>query len=98
MDHNSIYPFTGQMGTGFKDQKGREIMTCFTCRGNLEERLTTFTIDIDGRVYVIKSVPSHVCTQCGAVSYPDAVMARIEQMIESMKNSCTEFSVATYAA
>ena len=43
-------------------------------------------------------VPSHVCTQCGAVSYPDAVMEHIEKMIESMKNGITEFSVATYAA
>lgn len=73
-------------------------MYCFTCRGDIEDRLTTFTMDIDGRVYVIKNVPSHVCTQCGAVSYSDAVMERIEQMIEKMKNGITEFSVATYAA
>jgi len=55
-------------------------------------------MDIDGRVFIIKGVPSHVCTQCGAVSYSDEVMGQIEKMIVGMKNSVTEVSIATFAA
>ena len=73
-------------------------MTCFMCSGEITDRLTTFTMDIDGHVYIIKDVPSHVCTQCGAVSYSDEVMGQIEKMIDSMKNCIAEVSMATYAA
>ena len=73
-------------------------MTCFTCKGEIEERLTTFTIDIEGRVYIIKGIPSRVCTQCGAVSYSDEVTGQVEKMVDGMKNGITEVSMATYAA
>ena len=86
------------MGERLEDKKRGEKMTCFTCKGNIEDKLTAFTMDIDGRVFIIKGVPSHVCTQCGAVSYSDEVMGQIEKMIVGMKNSVTEVSIATFAA
>ena len=73
-------------------------MTCFSCKGDVEDRLTTFTVDIEGRVYIIKGVPSHVCKQCGAVSYSDEVMVRLEEMVSGMKNDVSDVAMATYKA
>lgn len=73
-------------------------MICYSCGGAVRDKLTTYSVDIDGRVYIVKGVPSHVCTQCGAVSFSDDVMERLEKMIAGMRNDITEISMATYVA
>ncbi len=73
-------------------------MTCFLCRGSMENGLTTFTTEVNGCVIIIKGVPSHICTQCGEISYSDEVAARLEEIVQQMKNSSLEIAITTYAA
>ena len=49
----------------FIDQKGTFLMTCVMCKGDMEDRLTTFMVDLGNCIVIVKGVPSHVCSQCG---------------------------------
>ncbi len=73
-------------------------MICFMCKGEMEEKLTTFMTDLGSCIVIVKGVPSHVCRQCGEVTYSDEVAAKLEEIVASMKNSSVEISVLTYAA
>ncbi len=71
-------------------------MTCFMCKGNMEDRNTTFMVDLEGSIVIIKNVPSQVCTQCGEVSYSDTVAKQIEKIVGSLRHSLTEIAVVNY--
>ena len=70
--------------------------TCFICKGDMENRLTTFTVEVDNTVVIVKNVPSMVCTQCGDVSYSRDVAHRLEQIVQHMKGTLTEIAVVNY--
>lgn len=71
-------------------------MQCYMCKGTIENKKTTFTVDLDGSIVVIKNVPSQVCTQCGEVSYSDTVAKQIEKIVGSLRHSLTEIAVVNY--
>ena len=73
-------------------------MSCFMCKGDMEEKLTTFMVDLGNCIVIVKNVPSHVCRQCGEISYSDEVSERLEKFVDAMKNAPVEISVSTYAA
>ena len=49
-------------------QADEEEMTCFMCKGTVQEDFSIFTADIGGCIVVVKNVPSRVCVQCGETS------------------------------
>ncbi len=71
-------------------------MTCFYCKGSIENKLTNFIADLGSTIIIVKDVPSEVCTQCGEVSFSDKVAKRLEQIIEEMKNQNLEIAVTRY--
>ena len=73
-------------------------MTCFMCKGEMEEKQTTFMVDLGNCIVIVKNVPSHVCRQCGEISYSDEVSDRLEKIVESMRHTSVEISVSTFAA
>lgn len=73
-------------------------MTCFLCKGSMEQGTTTYFADLGTTIIIIKNVPSHKCTQCGNVAYDLSVGERLEQIINSVKNPLAEISVVHYAA
>jgi YgiT-type zinc finger domain-containing protein len=73
-------------------------MTCFMCKGTVQDGFSTFTVDMGGCVVVIKNVPSGVCSQCGEVSYNDEVTRRLEQIVHSITGSTSaEIAVVSYS-
>ncbi len=71
-------------------------MTCFYCKGSIENKLTNFIADLGSTIIIVKDVPSEVCTQCGEVSFSDKVAKRLEQIIEEMKKQNLEIAVTKY--
>ena len=63
-------------------------MKCFMCKGNIENKNTTFMI--------IRNVPSQVCKQCGEVTYSDEVAKQLEKLANSVRNAITEITVINY--
>ena len=71
-------------------------MTCFMCRGKVENKNTTFMADLGTTIVIIKNVPSQVCTQCGEVSYSDDVARQLERIVSRVRCAVTEIAVVNY--
>ena len=72
-------------------------MTCFMCKGIVQDGFSTFTADMSGCVIIIKNVPSGICNQCGETSYNDEVAKHLEQLIDNIaKTNSAEIAVVNY--
>ena len=71
-------------------------MNCFMCKGKLENKNTTFMVELDNCI-IIKNVPSQVCKQCGEVSYSDEVAKQLEKLVNRVRDSITEITVINYS-
>ncbi len=71
-------------------------MTCFMCKGELENKKTTFMTEINNCIIIVKNVPSQVCKQCGDVTYNDEVAKKLEEIVNSVKDAITEITVINY--
>lgn len=67
------------------------------CKGQLEDKRTTFMVDLGNCIVIIKNVPSQVCSQCGEVSYNNEVTKQIEAIISNLRTA-TEIAVVNYVA
>jgi len=63
----------------------------------MKEELTTFTLTLNDRVIIIKSVPSHVCVQCGETAYDNNVMRHIEVIVNKLRDVVTEVAITRYS-
>jgi YgiT-type zinc finger domain-containing protein len=67
------------------------------CKGRISNKLTTFMVDVDKHIIIIKNVPSQVCSQCGETSYSNDVAKMIESIVNSMRDTSVEISVLNYS-
>jgi YgiT-type zinc finger domain-containing protein len=67
------------------------------CKGTLEDKQTTFMVDAESCIVIVKNVPSQVCSQCGETSYADDVAARLEHIVHEARNAMLEISVISYS-
>jgi len=73
-------------------------MTCFMCKGSVQDGFSTFTTDMGGCVVVIKNVPSSICEQCGETTYNNEVAKQLEQIVKSItKTASAEVAVVSYS-
>ena len=72
-------------------------MNCFMCKGKLEEKNTTFMVELDNCIIIIKNVPSLVCEQCGEVLYSNEVSKQLETLVNAVRNSITEITIINYS-
>ena len=72
-------------------------MDCFFCKGQTEERLTKFMIDLGECVLIVKNVPTRVCKQCGEKTYSDETAQKLEEIVNAVKQSImTEIAIVDY--
>lgn len=71
---------------------------CFYCKGIMKNDYNNYMVDLDGHFIIIKNVPCHKCSQCGEVSYSGEVVARIEEIVEKLKDALAEVAVVEYVA
>jgi YgiT-type zinc finger domain-containing protein len=64
----------------------------------MKDDYSNYMIDLDGHFIIIKNVPCHKCSQCGEVSYTGTTVARIEQIVEKLKDVLTEVAIVDFAA
>lgn len=70
---------------------------CFLCKGSVSEAMTTYMVDLDGHIIIIKNVPSLVCTQCGETTYTTEVVRQIKGIVNRLRGEATELSIVNYA-
>ena len=71
-------------------------MKCFMCKGSMNDKQTTFMVDIGNCIVIIKNAPSQVCSQCGEASYSNDVTKQLEVIVDSLRLSITEIAVVNY--
>lgn len=72
-------------------------MTCFFCKGKMEDSTTTHFAQLENCIVIIKNVPCSKCTQCGEVVYSGKVVERIEKIIDGLTDILTEIAVINYS-
>jgi len=74
-------------------------MKCTTCKnGNMVDGEVTVTLQRDKSVIVIKSVPAHVCENCGEYTLSEEVTKKIMDIAEHAVVNNPEIEVLQYAA
>lgn len=71
-------------------------MTCFLCKGNVEKAITSYMTEYNGCYIIIKNVPCTKCTQCGEEYLNGVTLAKIEAILDRLKNVLTEIAVVDY--
>ena len=72
-------------------------MSCFRCKGDIENKLKTHVVTLDKCVIIIKNVPALVCNQCGEVYFTDDVMRKLEGIVERLESIIKEVAIVDYA-
>jgi len=72
-------------------------MKCFLCKGRIEDKPTTFMVDLENCIVIVKNVPSQVCSQCGEISYSNEVTHQLEKFVNDMRKAVTEIAIINYA-
>ena len=57
---------------------------------------TTFTVEYNDCIIVVKNVPCLECPICGEITFTDDVSAKLEMLVESAKKIMQEISVIDY--
>lgn len=73
-------------------------MTCFFCKGDMKESLTTHFVDLKKCIVIVKNVPCLECTQCGETVYTDEVANRLDDIVKTVSNLMTEIAVIEYSS
>ena len=71
-------------------------MKCFMCKGTMTDKQTTFMVDVDACIIIVKNVPSQVCSQCGEISYDHDTAIKLEKIVKLLRASITEIAVVNY--
>ena len=72
-------------------------MICPICKGNMEEDIVNFPVDLKTRFVLIKGVPALVCEQCGEFFIDDKIHIQIEHIIKKVKELNVELEVIKFA-
>ena len=79
-----------------KKEGARILMKCFTCKGTLNDKTTTFMVEINDCIIIVKKVPSQVCAQCGETSYDHSIAQQLQNITAKMRESITEIAIVNY--
>ena len=71
---------------------------CFFCKGDLKDGFDNYMAEVNKHFVIIKNVPCHICSQCGAVSYDIDTAEKLEGIINSMSEATAEVEVVEYVA
>jgi YgiT-type zinc finger domain-containing protein len=58
---------------------------CPLCGGNKESGTTTFTVDLDFGLVVVRNVPATVCALCGAEWLDDDTAGILEEIVDEAR-------------
>jgi len=71
---------------------------CPICSGSMIKGTTTFTVDYDKGVIVIRHVPALVCNQCGESWIEDKQSEKLEELVQEAKSHARQLEVIDMVA
>jgi YgiT-type zinc finger domain-containing protein len=72
--------------------------SCPLCGGNMQQGLTTFSADIDGRLFVARRVPALICEQCGEEWIDNATAQELERLAQTANAARHDVEIVSLAA
>ena len=69
---------------------------CPLCGGAVRPGHTTFTVDLDFGVVVVRQVPAQVCAMCGESWLDDQTARKLEQIVEEARQEEHQVEVLAY--
>jgi len=72
-------------------------MTCFFCKSEKENEFTIDVTDLGSCIVIVRGVPCYKCTQCGEITFDLIVGERLEQIVDTLKDSISEIAVVQYS-
>jgi len=69
---------------------------CPLCGGHKKQGTTTFTVDVEDTLVVVRNVPATLCSLCGNEWLSDEVAADIERIVEEARNNYRQMEVTQY--
>ena len=70
---------------------------CPFCSGLVESSKTTFTVDLNTGVVVVRNIPAAVCSQCGEEWIDDATMQAVEKIALRARKEKTQLEMVSMA-
>lgn len=58
---------------------------------------TSYVVDLDKCVIVVRNVPCLKCEQCGEVAFSNDVAQRLDEIVDSIKGLMTEVAIVEYS-
>jgi len=62
-------------------------MDCVLCKGVIEKGSINYPVDLGEKFILIKDVPAHICSQCGAYYLDDNVFQDVEVIVDHVKSA-----------
>ena len=59
---------------------------CPFCSGLVESSKTTFTVDLNTGVVVVRNIPAAVCSQCGEEWIDNATARKLERLVDDARS------------
>ena len=73
------------------------MIMCNACFNNDKiETTTTFTVEYNNCIIVIRNVPCLECPICGETTFSDEVSSKLETLVNSAKKILQEISIIDY--
>lgn len=65
-------------------------MKCLLCKGEMEKKTVTYTVDRKGYHLFIKSITAYVCIQCGEKYFEEKEANAIQNMLKLFEEKLQE--------
>ncbi|MCL2224224.1 MAG: YgiT-type zinc finger protein [Defluviitaleaceae bacterium] len=73
-------------------------MKCYVCKGQMEDATTSDFNDFGNCIIVVRGVPCHKCAECGELAFDLKIDVRVEEIVDTLKESVTaEIAVVQYS-
>lgn len=67
------------------------------CSGQVQPGTTTFSIDLQSGVVVVRNVPAHICQQCGEEWLDDEQSVKLEKIVARAREENFQFEMISMA-
>ncbi|MBK9335523.1 MAG: type II toxin-antitoxin system MqsA family antitoxin [Lewinellaceae bacterium] len=68
---------------------------CPLCNGQVKPGTTTFSLDLESGVIVVRQVPAHICRQCGEEWLDDEQAAKLEKIVARARHEKVQLEIVS---
>ena len=71
---------------------------CFFCKnGSVVHTFTTYMLDFENCIIIVKNVPCEECSECGEKYFSDEVMEKLEKIVNKAREIASEVFVTDFS-